>query len=452
MRGLFAIFVFAFALAAEAARPLARWDVVPYQFATGVFNAGVVAFHEKGVKVEFSVNSEKVCTVDERTLNPRTGIVEFVFPFDPSKYADGPVKIEAVATAPGEEPYALPPLTLYANSRKTLGSRKVIWADSVNGNDFAPGTKDEPVLTLKRAVQKCGDGGIVLLKRGVYKSRMIGGGLNRNYWTVIMAAPGLRPGEVKLRPGRTGTEKLCFRNVVFECEVLDGYGTAVLGENGTTSAWFDNCIFRNIHGRYSGETTPFGGKLVAYVTRGMTSEMAFGPEAVLLRSHRLSKIAKCAMAPNGCLVAGCTVDDVAGDGKEAPSYLVKSRGMGDVWIEDVIIYSLKASNLACHVFSGSRWRNSAVVDFHADPAPSSLVTTQFAGEMDNVVFADVDIGPQTWQWVTPKNKHNAFKPKDVRLFGVKTGGMAGYVPPEKGPPGLSESAACDAKQFPKGVK
>jgi hypothetical protein len=92
------------------------------------------------------------------------------------------------------------------------------------------------------------------------------------------------------------------------------------------------------------------------------------------------------------------------------------------------------------------------VDFHADPAPSSLVTTQFAGEMDNVVFADVDIGPQTWQWVTPKNKHNAFKPKDVRLFGVKTGGMAGYVPPEKGPPGLSESAACDGKQFPKGVK
>ena len=34
-----------------AARPVARWDVVPHQRVTGVFKAGVVAFHEKGVKV-----------------------------------------------------------------------------------------------------------------------------------------------------------------------------------------------------------------------------------------------------------------------------------------------------------------------------------------------------------------------------------------------------------------
>ena len=30
---------------AYAARPVARWDVVPHQRISGVFNAGVVAFH-----------------------------------------------------------------------------------------------------------------------------------------------------------------------------------------------------------------------------------------------------------------------------------------------------------------------------------------------------------------------------------------------------------------------
>ena len=450
MKRLLAILSAAIAGSALAARPVARWDVVPYRFATGVFNAGVVAFHEKGVSVEFSVNGEKVHVATHPELNPRTGIVEFVFPFDPSKYPDGPVSIGAKAIAAGEGEYELPEMTLYANSKKTLGSRKVIWVDSSRGIDFAPGTRDEPVLTIKRAVQLCGDGGIVLLKKGAHRTRMIGGGLNRKYWTTIMAAPGLKPGDVKLRAGRTGTEKLCFRNVMFECDVLDGYGATILGENGATRAWFDNCIFRNMHGRHSGETAPFGGKLVAYVTRGATEDMAYGPDALLVRSHSFSRLARCVISPKGCLVAGCTVDDVAGE--SAPSYLVKAHGVGDEWVEDVVIYALKASNLACHVFSGSRWRNCAVVDFHAEPAESPLVTTQFAGEMDNVIFADVNIGPQTWQWVTPKNKHNAFRPKDVRLFAVKTAGMAGYIPPEKGPTGLLESDECDRAKFPKGTK
>jgi hypothetical protein len=39
-----------------AARPVARWDVVPDQRVSGVFRAGVCAFHEDGVRVAFSLN------------------------------------------------------------------------------------------------------------------------------------------------------------------------------------------------------------------------------------------------------------------------------------------------------------------------------------------------------------------------------------------------------------
>lgn len=61
---------------AEAARPVARWDVVPYQRIDGVFNAGVVAFHEDGVKVVFEVAGKKF-TADAPKLNNRTGVWEF---------------------------------------------------------------------------------------------------------------------------------------------------------------------------------------------------------------------------------------------------------------------------------------------------------------------------------------------------------------------------------------
>ena len=43
---------------AFGARPVARWDVVPWQRVSGVFNAGVVAFHESGVKVEFALRAQ----------------------------------------------------------------------------------------------------------------------------------------------------------------------------------------------------------------------------------------------------------------------------------------------------------------------------------------------------------------------------------------------------------
>jgi len=450
MKAVVSVAAFLFVFSAAAARPVARWDTVPYQFATGVLDVGVAAFHEKGVSVEFFVNGEKKFTAGERVRNRQSGIREFVFPFDASEYPDGPVEITAKALTPGEDPCELGKIVIYANSGKSLGTRKVVWADYANGNDFSPGTKSEPVRTLKRAVQKCGDGGVVLLKPGVYPSRMIGGGLSRRYWTMVMAAPGSKPGSVKLRPGRTGTDKLLFRNVVFECDVLDGYGTAVLGEDGSTSAWFDNCVFRNAHGRYAGETTPFGGRLTAYVTGGVTEDMTDGPGAVLIRSHKVRRIARNAFTPpeSGALVCDCTVEDLAPPDKVHEACLVKASGAGDGFVENLIVWSVKASKLRSHVFFGARWRDSAVVGLHAEPDEAPLVVTQFAGDMENVVFADVSTGSQTWQWVSPKNKTNMFRPKAVRLFSVKTAGMSGYDAPAEGDGALLISETVPRDMFP----
>jgi hypothetical protein len=427
----FLSFAFAalFSFSVFAAKPVAHWDVVPYQCIAADFNAGIVAFHEKELEVEFSVNGKVVDTVSEAKLNPRTNIKEYYFTFAPSKYPDGPVTLDGKVTVKDSgEFYSLPTIMLYANSKRSLGTRRVMWVDSANGNDYAPGTRKEPLRTLKRAVSKAGDGGLVLLYPGTYSARMIGGGKNRKYWTIISSAPGVDRSQVKITSGRTGTEKLCFKRVELECAVATGYGTIIMGEGGSTSAWFDQCLFRNSVGRYSGQTTPFGNSLNAYVTGGVTEEMSFGPSCVLMRSHELRNLALCAFMPEkGMLAVDVKLSGLAPEGEGVESDMFRAFGVeGGKWIENLLFYGIRGSDLDCHVFMGSRIRNSAFVDINVETTYKSLITTQFLGAMENVLFINVQTPNQEWQWATPKNKRQIFQPKDVRLYGVKNLGFSGY--------------------------
>ena len=86
-----------FSVTGRAARPVAHWDAVPDQLITRPFKVGVVAFHLKGVKVEFRVNELLVATADNPTLNDQTGVWEYWFDLDPSKYANGALSLEARA-------------------------------------------------------------------------------------------------------------------------------------------------------------------------------------------------------------------------------------------------------------------------------------------------------------------------------------------------------------------
>ena len=88
MRGiLFFAFASLFATQAfPAARPVAQWDVVPYQRLKEPFKAGAVAFYDKPFYVEFTVNGKKAAKVDKPTLNDRTKVVEHWFTIDPASF------------------------------------------------------------------------------------------------------------------------------------------------------------------------------------------------------------------------------------------------------------------------------------------------------------------------------------------------------------------------------
>lgn len=412
-----------------AGRPVAKWDVVPYQTVSGVFNVGVVAFHEKGVKVEFIINKKPRLVVDKPTLNERTGVTEYVFPFVVKKFKDGLVNINARVTAEGEEPYDLPPLPLYTNARGAYDPKKTVWVDGKKGNDFTEGTEDAPFKTLKQAVKKAGDGGRIYLAAGTYSLKMLGGGLGRKHWTLVTPAPGLKRGDVKLSAGRPGTDKLHFKDIVFYCDVDDSYGTIVMGEGGESSAWFENCTFTNLKGRYGGGAAPFGNKLAAYVTGGETSDIATGPFAELLRGHSIKSIAGTAFAGDGCLVANCTVEDVDAGPTDDPPDFFNAFAVPPKWVGDTIVYGVKASDVKCRAFSAQQLRDSAFVDVSFENLETrASAYCRFSEGLENVLFQRISAKGQHWLWMTSKNGRGDLKPKDVRLYDSAFGVMDGYAP------------------------
>ena len=281
---------------AFAARPVARWDVVPHQRISGVFNAGVVAFHEDGVKVTFDVGGRKF-TAEEPKLNARTGVWEYFVPIDAAKLPDGPVAVKAVATTLGSAPesFELPELPLYANAKGTQGSN----AEVTIGPDDS----------LADAVRKVGDGGTVYLRKGVYSLSRIGD-RNAKFWTTLAAAPGTKREEVEFSAGRPGGDKLRFRNVTLFCDAEGKYASIIAGENGATCCWLDGCTMLNKKGRWACNANVLGNRMRAYVTGGETKEMSNGPGATLQRGHYVHDISSDVWTGSDCLVVNCRCDGV----------------------------------------------------------------------------------------------------------------------------------------------
>lgn len=412
--------------AAFAARPVARWDVIPYQRISGSFKMGVVAFHEKSVKVEFSVNGKKQYTAENPTLNTRTKVWEYVFVFDATKYKDGLVKVGATAIADGEEPYQLPDLELYANCKKTQGSRKCAWVDPKNGNEFADGTKDAPVKSLKQAVAKAGDGGTVYLYPGKYQAKMIGGTKENKFWTLLCPAKDVKRSQVKIQGGRTGTEKIHFKNVELYSDLTDGYGAIMMGEGGETMAWFDNCKFYNKGGRYAGSVSVFGNKMRAFITGGSTSEVANGPNCELIRGHEISTIACDALPSDNALVVNTSVNDIDATGTSGDPDLFNGFASGQNWVGDVILYNVKGSEIKAKGLSGQRLRNSAFVNVSVEGTGGTLVYSRFSEEIENCLFMQVSLIDQGVQLMKTKNKVIDFRPTDVRFYNCVIKAMDGY--------------------------
>lgn len=421
------IFAAAFALLAalpalSARRPVAHWDVIPHQRIREPFQAGVVAFYDKSFKVEFAVNGKKVAEATERAENPRTKVVEHFFTLDPAKFDVSQLKerrlrLAARVVAEDGTKYQLPEILLYCDKDGTVGSRKAIWLDQNNGIDYSDGTKEHPVKTMKQAVKLAGDGGTVYLaKPGVYSAERIGGKKERLYWTTIEPASGLSRKDVQIKGGRTGCDKLHFKNVQIFCDVTGGQGYALAGIDANSSCWLEDCVVRNKGGRAVARTFVFGNKLVGYVTGGATTEMGNGPCCRLVRNHVIKSISADAFTADDCLAVNCRVTDVDSSGVVDEPAFHRSQGLHGAWTHDVILANITASDCACNGFTGLKLRDSVFSNITLETiGPERRFVSRYAWEMENVWFDRVKVTGQKWDWFKSTNGNGDFAPTDVRV-------------------------------------
>lgn len=413
-RAAFVVVIVAVAATAFAARPVAHWDVVPDQIVAQPFEVGVVAFHIDGVKVEFRIDDERVHTADEPTLNPRTNVWEYVYRFDPAKHADGPVTIDARAIALNDkdETYGLRPLTLHANAGGSLTVDATTWVDAANGSDDDAGTKDAPFKTLAKAMQNTPAGGTIYLMPGTYESNGLRGGSGRDYWTTITAAPQVERDQVRITPGRPGTQRLKWTDLTLWTDHEGGYHPILSGEQGKHSVWLDDVTVTNTKGRWAATTIAFGNRYVAYVTGGESVDIANGPGARLIRDHHLRTITSDAWTGGGRLVVNCSAIDInPGDTGAHPDFH-QSYSRAPDWTEDVILYNVRGYDCVSQGLFGSRLRNAAFVNVLFDRG-ETVMYSQYSGPMENVMFLHVTLGQQSWLWRGQGD--GAFSPSEVYM-------------------------------------
>lgn len=421
--------LFAAALAAlvaagafAAARPVAQWDVIPYQRISEPFKAGVVAFYDKPFHVDFFVNGKKVASSDKKSLNDRTKTEEHWFVLDPSGFDAGSLKdrvlkLGAKAVADDGASYRIPDIVLYWDGDGKTGSKKVVWVDPKDGIDFSVGTKEKPVKTLRQAVKIAGDGGTIrLLRAGMYTAERVGGGNGRKYWTTIMPGDGLKRKDIHIKGGRTGCDKLHFKDVMIFSDITSGVSYALGGVDENSVCWLEGCLVRDKGGRSAGRSYTFGNKMTGYVTGGVTMEMGDGPRGKIVRGHLIKNISGDAFTGEDCLAINCKLDDVDCTGVMDEPAFHRSQGIQGAWTHDVILANITASQCGCNGFIGLKLRDSAFSNITLDTiGPEHRFVSRYAWEMENVWFDRVNVTGQEWVWFKATNHNGNYTPIDVRV-------------------------------------
>jgi len=417
--------------------PVVAWDVVPYQVFDRPFNAGVVAFHESGCKVEFTVLADgtKVPaaskTVPAPTLNEQTKVWEYWIALDPKTLPDGEVELRAKVVPLGEEMITreLEPLVLYANGGGSLKFRRPVWVDGDRGDDVNDATEAKPLQTLKAAVRKVPDGGTVYLKPGkAYSPDRLEGGLKRKYWTIITAAPGVNRDDVEIGPGRPGTDKLCFRNVSLYSDPPDRrYNTILAGEQGKSIVWLDNCRLYNRKGRWGGGGEAFGNRYIGYVTGGLTTEMDNGPGALLMRDHCMVKMTSDAFTGVHTAI-NCSVEDIDPGNTGAHPDFHQSYVGDKTKYNHVILYNCWGKHCISQGFFGHNLQDSAFVNCLFEKY-NTVMYSQYSGSLDHVLFIHISLPNQTWLWREGLTTRNCFMIDCLiaQMGVVKTADVSGLV-------------------------
>lgn len=362
------------------ARAIARWDVVPNQMFDGTFNVGVVAFHMRGInRVEFSVEGGPWASVSQKTLNPRTGVVEYWATLDASLFStDRLVEVRAIAYPNAGVPRVLgvspgnnsgldgeeDSLFMAANPNGSYGPHVAYiapWGSNSTGN----GTQFNPYRTAAHAISQLDGGGpadgiVVYLHAGNYQGGdvSIGDAFTAETWVTVAGAPTLSRSQVNVQYPGYPQETLHQRVANMTFHIPSGATAGLLHGSSPSSgnAWLDNIA---IIGESRTTNVKIGGP---YATDILLENNVDGIGAWITRNATVRHIGGDCFTRARLLINGL-VEDMDRDLSGVPS------AHPDVWqIENNsinrIVYGLTAINDigAQGVFSGFRPTDVAIVN------------------------------------------------------------------------------------------
>jgi|TARA_B110000908_G_scaffold172777_1_gene243124 hypothetical protein len=389
----------------SATQVIANWDVVPGQRIDAPFKAGVVAFHESGVDLEFRINGGSIIEVEEPTFNDRTRVYEYWIEINPADYADGAVTLSATAQpeGSGHTSRVLGNLILYANANGSLTPGAPIWVDGGGSDTTGDGSEGAPYATIKKAIQSVNDGGIVYLKAGLnYKLSSMGGGAF-TYWTTVSAAPGLGPDEVQVAGslsdnstnGRYNYAGIKWQNVSL---FRDGGDSSILYTEPNQRFWLDRVAVFDKGGRWDGGRIYNNNSLPPYITNSYLHDLTntFG---TFHRNNRLERIGSDTFrSADNLTVINVRIKTMdRGTTSAHPDFF--QLYLPNETTENIIFYNVESIDMGAQgIFGGDGIaKDLAFVNvlLEKDPPDSNLLS-QNAGSWHHVLLWHVTIVDQTY--------------------------------------------------------
>jgi len=329
-------------------RPIARWDVVPYQRFASTFKAGVVAFSKDGIqKVEFIINSglasETTATATSMTYNDRSDVWEYWTEIDGSNYPDGNVTLDATVTGKDSGTNVLDQITIRNNDGGSLVAPE-IWVDSSTGNDSTGtvGNSSLPCLTIEGAAitieswmssnghGNVVDGGIIYLNQGDHNWGASTGSVieaNDEWLTVTLAVGGDKTNTRIVSYNETNVKKIKVKGVYCWYDKTNFSGPSAQPGIFLRPGWPDYRYWklwlddieasagnRYDTGAYVSQRYADGDDLLAplYITDSYFHDMrilCYG--ATLLRGLTIERFGDDALHGAG-IVVNCTADEIGG--------------------------------------------------------------------------------------------------------------------------------------------
>lgn len=389
------------------AKAIARWDVVPFQTFAGSFNVGVVAFHREGIdRVEFSVNGGPWLAVRQMTLNPQTGVNEYVATLNAADFADGALEVRAIVHPMVGEARVLESLPLSANAGGSLAS--LVRYVSPTGNDTNNGlTPATAFATTNRAAhsitqaQGNSDGGSIYLLPGTYTLNSAAwntGSVTANRWMTVSAAPGYTRNQVVI----AGSVGSVFNSKLIKFQNVTITGSIASGGPIVDYLWIDNCHMQG-SSRVNGYAGVGVGWSTKYMTDSIITDVGIAVDGLALGRNILVERAGGDAFSGSVLLINCEVRD----------YEQPPGSHTDVWQavsrpDNVILYGLRATetireiNAAIKTENGAS--NMAVVD--CDFVSNGFNVLYFDKQYDHLLFKNTRFSGGVYMTNRPLS-HNA---------------------------------------------